>query len=68
MLDLQDLYREVKGLANFLGLKDNEELCRNVANKCQFENMKRDKKGLENEFWTNVWVDKEPQFYRKGML
>ena len=30
--------------------------------------MKKDKKGLEDEFWTNVWVNKTPEYYRKGMI
>ena len=65
---LQDSYREVKKLAKFLEMPECDELCQSVANKCQFENMKKDKKGLEDEFWTNIWVNKIPEFYRKGMI
>lgn len=64
----EDLCREVTKLAGFLELPVSAELCQNIAKKCQFENMQKDKKGLENEFWTNVWVNKQPNFYRKGVV
>lgn len=64
----EDGLREVEKLAKFLNLPVTEELCRAVADKCTFENMVVDKKGLENEFWTKVWRDDKPRFYRKGIV
>ena len=62
----QDSSREIENLVKFLGLSTSKDLCSDVADKCKFENMKEDKKGLESPFWTSAWRNNKPGFYRKG--
>ena len=66
-LPLQDSVREIEKLVQFLGLDVSDDLCRAVAEKCDFKHMKNDKKGLEDEFWATAWRG-EPNYYRKGMF
>ncbi|WAR01307.1 ST1B1-like protein [Mya arenaria] len=45
----EDSRREVRKLAEFLELPLSVTLCDDIADKCTFQNMKKDKKGLESE-------------------
>lgn len=60
--------REVDKLASFLGLDVSQDLCKAIADKCQFENMIKDKEGLEPEVWIKFWRDHKPGMYRKGQV
>lgn len=52
----------------FLDLQYPDDLCRDIAKKCQFDKMKKDKHGLENPFWLNIFRDKKNKYYRKGKM
>ena len=64
----QNSEQEIQKIVDFLGLKVSKGLCKAVADKCQFERMKQDKRGLENEQWRTAWRDNNPNYYRKGMI
>ncbi|XP_053407519.1 sulfotransferase 1B1-like [Mercenaria mercenaria] len=64
----ENSFREVKKLAKFLELHCTDELCHAIAEKCKFENMKKDKVGLDNEYWLGIWRDKKNGYYRKGTV
>ena len=53
-------------MVEFLELNVSKELCKEIADKCQFERMKKDKRGLECEHWRTVWRDNNPNYFRKG--
>ena len=46
----QDSLREIEKIASFLGLQAFHDLCKAIANKCQFDNLEKDKNGFETEF------------------
>lgn len=50
---------------DFLGLKSSAELMAEIAERCDFASMKRDKDVLEN---LSEWKDGQPGMYRKGGL
>lgn len=62
----EDGCREVKKLASFLDLDCSNDLCRAIAEKCEISKMRRDKLGLDTDFWLSVWRDKKNRMYRKG--
>ncbi|KAL3871417.1 hypothetical protein ACJMK2_039416 [Sinanodonta woodiana] len=61
-----DSAAEVRRLANFMGVSLSDDLIEAIAEKCSFQNMVKDKMGLEDEKWRKVWRDEKPRMYRKG--
>ncbi|KAL3857301.1 hypothetical protein ACJMK2_011983 [Sinanodonta woodiana] len=63
----KDDMKEIKQLAQFLGVKADEELIKRISEACDFERMKKEKYALEIAT-AEVWRDKEPGIYRKGQV
>ncbi|KAL3857295.1 hypothetical protein ACJMK2_011980 [Sinanodonta woodiana] len=63
----KDDTKEIKHLARFLGVKEDEELIKSIAEACDFERMKKEKTPLEIAT-ADEWRDKEPGMYRKGQV
>ncbi|XP_052218442.1 sulfotransferase 1A1-like isoform X2 [Dreissena polymorpha] len=60
-----DPISEIGRLSVFLGLKSSTELIAEIADKCDFSAMKKEKDPLEN---TKGWKDAKPGMYRKGQV
>ncbi|XP_052218476.1 sulfotransferase 1A1-like isoform X2 [Dreissena polymorpha] len=60
-----DPISEIGRLSEFLGLKSSPELIAEIADKCDFSAMKKEKDPLEN---TKDWKDAKPGMYRKGQV
>lgn len=56
--------KEITKLSEFLGLKSDKKLVEEIAEKCEFGNMKKEKDPLEN---TADWKGGQPGMYRKGI-
>ncbi|XP_053376085.1 sulfotransferase 1A2-like isoform X2 [Mercenaria mercenaria] len=60
-----DSIGEITKISEFLGLKTDPTLIREIAEKCEFSNMKKEKDPLEN---SAEWKDGKPGMYRKGQI
>ncbi|WAR03194.1 ST1B1-like protein [Mya arenaria] len=60
-----DPVKEIEKLSGFLGLKTSKALAAEIAEKCDFQSMKREKDPLEN---TADWKGGQPGMYRKGQV
>lgn len=60
-----DSVKEITKISDFLGLKTDPRLAEEIANKCSFDQMKKEKDPLEN---TVDWKDGQPGMYRKGQV
>ncbi|KAL3857294.1 hypothetical protein ACJMK2_011979 [Sinanodonta woodiana] len=63
----KDGTKEIKQLAQFLGVKADEELIKCIAGACDFERMKKEKNLLDIAT-ADEWRDKELGIYRKGQV
>lgn len=61
----EDSIREITKLSEYLGLKTDKRLIEEIAEKCEFSNMKKEKDPLEN---MADWKDGKPGMYRKGQV
>ncbi|XP_052259749.1 sulfotransferase 1B1-like isoform X1 [Dreissena polymorpha] len=60
-----DPISEIGRLSEFLGFKSSPELIAEIAEKCEFSAMKKEKDPLEN---TTDWKDAKPEMYRKSQV
>ncbi|XP_060567602.1 sulfotransferase 1C2-like isoform X2 [Ruditapes philippinarum] len=60
-----DSIGEITKISEFLGLKSDPKLISEIAEKCDFSNMKKEKDPLEN---ASEWKDGKPGMYRKGQI
>jgi len=61
----QDSVKEIKKVSDFLGLKRDDRLIEEIADKCEFSKMKKEKDSMENKA---EWKDGQPGMYRKGQV
>lgn len=59
----QDSVTEIQKISEFLELKSDQTLIEEIAEKCEFSNMKKEKDPLED---SSGWKDGKPGMYRKG--
>ncbi|KAL4224388.1 hypothetical protein ACF0H5_017840 [Mactra antiquata] len=60
-----DSMGEITKLSKFLGLKTDDKLIEEIADKCEFSKMKKEKDPLED---AAGWKDGQPGMYRKGQI
>ena len=66
ILILQNGLDEIRKLADFLGVPQNDELFQAIHDKCQFEKMRVDKESPATVY--EQFCNKGFRFYRKGIL
>ena len=60
---LQNPVEEIDKLSKFLDVKVDTELTEDIAEKCSFSSMKKEKDPMENK---DEWKEGQPGMYRKG--
>ena len=63
LLYFQNPEDEIEKLSKFLEVKVDKELIADIAEKCSFSRMKKEKDPMENKA---EWKDGQPGMYRKG--
>ena len=63
MFSLQNPIEEVERLSKFLDVKADKDLIEDIAEKCSFSSMKKEKDPMEDK---DQWKGGQPGMYRKG--